>query len=124
MFPLLALLPALVVWPLLGFGPRTGQAAPTRNLRHPPIAACPFACLPAGGAAARPGSPAGLRGSVLDYIPRGEHVRLLEARLAAKEGDMQLEMGSRLAQVCVWGGGRGGGGAGQGARSRSGCLPF
>lgn len=36
---------------------------------------------------------------MLDYIPRGEHVRLLEARLAAKEGDLQLEMSSRVAQA-------------------------
>ena len=45
-----------------------------------------------------PGSPA-LRGSVLDYIPRAEHLRQLEGRLAAKEADLQLELGSRVAQA-------------------------
>eukprot|EP00887_Chlorella_sp_A99_P000610 scaffold5.g610.t1 len=39
------------------------------------------------------------RGSVLDYIPRAEHVRLLEARLAAKDADMQLELGARVHQA-------------------------
>lgn len=49
---------------------------------------------PAG--ALRPG------GSVLDYIPRAEHLRLLEARLAAKESDAQLELNSRVAQARLW----------------------
>lgn len=44
-----------------------------------------------------------MRGSVLDYIPRAEHLRQLEGRLAAKEADMQLELGSRVAQVSEWG---------------------
>lgn len=53
-----------------------------------------------GGGVVRPRSPAGGRlVGVLDYIPRAEHVRLLEARLAAKEGDLQLEMGTRMAQA-------------------------
>lgn len=46
-----------------------------------------------------PGSPAVRGGSVLDYIPRGEHLRQLEGRLAAKEADLQLELGSRVAQA-------------------------
>lgn len=64
-------------------------------------------CLPthAGGSGllgcASPGPLRGVAGSgsVLDYIPRAEHVRLLEARLAAKEADAQLELNSRVAQV-------------------------
>jgi hypothetical protein len=50
-----------------------------------------------GGGVVRPA--AGRLVGVLDYIPRAEHVRLLEARLAAKEGDLQLEMGTRMAQA-------------------------
>jgi hypothetical protein len=58
---------------------------------------------PAGGVGLLcPGSPA-LCGSVLDYIPRAEHLRLLEGRLAAKEADLQLELGSRVAQASTGG---------------------
>lgn len=39
------------------------------------------------------------RGAVLEYIPRAEHLRILEARLAAKEGDAQLELSGRVAQA-------------------------
>lgn len=44
-------------------------------------------------------TPSGRGGAVLEYIPRAEHLRILEARLAAKEGDAQLELSGRVAQV-------------------------
>ena len=51
-----------------------------------------------------PGATAVLRpgGSMLDYIPRAEHLRLLEMRLAAKDADIQTELNSRVAQVDWW----------------------
>ncbi|PRW58913.1 hypothetical protein C2E21_2665 [Chlorella sorokiniana] len=60
------------------------------------------ACGGSGAAVAScasPGPRLGAGSSVLDYIPRAEHLRILEGRLAAKEGDMQLELASRVAQA-------------------------
>lgn len=75
---------------------------PHRRLRLlPSCSACLPACPAAGAALFAAPSPSLLRngGSVLDYIPRAEHLRLLEARLAAKESDMQLQLNSRVAQA-------------------------
>ncbi len=46
-----------------------------------------------------PASSAAATASILNYIPRSEHVRVLESRLAAKESDMTVEMNSRVNQV-------------------------
>lgn len=54
--------------------------------------------LIAGCSSPSPGGTAG-RGGVLDYIPRVEHLRILDARLTAKEADAAAQLASRMAQA-------------------------
>lgn len=58
---------------------------------------CPAGAGAIGAAASAAAAATGA--TILDYIPRSEHVRVLESRLAAKESDMAVEMNSRVSQV-------------------------
>lgn len=61
------------------------------------VSLLPRSVLATGGAQGMGGAAA--TATILDYIPRSEHVRVLESRLAAKESDMAVEMNSRVNQV-------------------------
>lgn len=73
-----------------------------RRVQELEVAGCGPGLLAAGCTSPARG-PGG--GGVLDYIPRAEHARILDARLAAKEADAAAQLSTRLAQVWLARGG-------------------